>query len=339
MEGKEIAGLQGQVERLRQEVTASEEKRRDLASRLGRLQEEQDKARREIERLHHEVAARQELIEGMESTRTWRLRRALRSLRERCRSLQVRPADKRGFRGTDIPLPPQSFIDTIGGGDFEGIGNGIFGLLREQCRVQPTDSILDIGSGCGRIAIPFTRFLTSGTYCGFDVIQPMVEWCRENISSRHPNFHFQHADLSNTFYNPAGREDASGFAFPYADATFDIVFAASIFTHLLPNSARRYAAETARVLRKRGRALLTFFVLDDEFRRRQAAGTAYLPFPHGYDHYAVMDENQPEAVVAYEESYAKELLKDAGLNVEKLSYGFWRASDEGPFQDWILVSR
>jgi ubiquinone/menaquinone biosynthesis C-methylase UbiE len=102
---------------------------------------------------------------------------------------------------TGCTTPPREFISAVSGGDFDDfdeIGQHLFDLIRGRCNVKPSDHILDIGSGCGRVAIPFTSYLSGGKYDGFDVVLPMVEWCREYITSRYPNFLFNHADLSNT---------------------------------------------------------------------------------------------------------------------------------------------
>src|ERR1700732_279677 len=99
-----------------------------------------------------------------------------------------------------IPLPPQQFIDSVGGGDFYQVGREVFDLVRRRCNLLPTDRILDIGSGCGRLAVPLTEYLTAeGAYDGLDIVLPMVEWCRENISTQFPRFRFHHANLKNTF--------------------------------------------------------------------------------------------------------------------------------------------
>ncbi|PZR88658.1 MAG: class I SAM-dependent methyltransferase, partial [Hyphomicrobiales bacterium] len=136
-------------------------------------------------------------------------------------------------------LPPKEFIDLIGGGDFAE-----FDLVVEKCEVTSTDHILDIGSGCGRVAIPFTEYLTTGKYDGFDVVLPMVEWCSQNITAKYPHFNFQHASLKNTKYS--NRDDvASCYVFPFENDTVDIVFATSVFTHLVTGSARQYAKEIA----------------------------------------------------------------------------------------------
>lgn len=64
--------------------------------------------------------------------------------------------------------------------------------------------MLDVGSGIGRMARPLTKFLTSGSYVGIDIVPRGIEWCQRHITSRYPNFTFQHADVYNKEYNPTG---------------------------------------------------------------------------------------------------------------------------------------
>lgn len=228
-----------------------------------------------------------------------------------------------------IPLPPGAFMDAVAGEHVTDaihvhIGEVLFQTIVQHCAVLPSDRILDIGSGCGRVATPFAGYLTGGTYDGIDIVLPMVQWCRENISSRRPNFQFHHADLSNTLYSSSGG-DASHYRFPFRDDCFDVVFATSVFTHLMPASAQQYAREIARVLKKGGgRALLTFYLLNDSFRRRRAEGVKDMAdFPDQMDGYSVMNRDNPEAVLAFEESDAVRLLTEAGLHIHNLSLGAW----------------
>lgn len=238
-----------------------------------------------------------------------------------------------------IGTPPREFIDAVGGGDFERVGNMLFELVRDRCDVLPSDKILDIGSGCGRVAVPFTRYLDrQAAYDGFDIVEPMVDWCRQNITSAFPNFNFKHVSLKNTLYSDSGG-DASIFKFPYEDSRFDVVFATSVFTHLLPDSAKRYAEEVARVLKRDGgRALLTFFIVNDDYRRARARAETSIDFKRLGD-YSVTDRNNPEAVIAYEMEAARKILESSGLQIDAFSYGFWRVKDGWTFQDAFLVSR
>lgn len=240
-----------------------------------------------------------------------------------------------------IPIPPAEFRrlvhgEPIGEEDHARIGDECFSVIKERCALRPSSTVLDIGCGCGRIATPMSSFLTSGIYHGVDIVRPMVDWCTDNISLRHPHFHFHHADLSNTVYRTSGKP-ADSYVFPFSDDTFDVIFAMSVFTHLLPASAAQYAREISRMLKpESGRALLTFFVTNDRWRE-----TARSSFPTLYqcDGYSVTDKSNPEAVVAFEENDARRLLQQAGLHIEHLSFGQWSQNPNGwTYQDAFLVS-
>ncbi len=244
-----------------------------------------------------------------------------------------------------IASPPLEFMAAVAGepvtaDSHHAIGQSLFETVRKVCRVKPTDAILDIGSGCGRVAVPLTGFLDRGTYDGVDIVLPMVKWCQQNITPGFPNFRFHHADLKNTLYSDAG-QDAAGYTFPFKDASFDVIFATSVFTHLVPKSAFRYAQEIARVLRPTtGRALLTFYLTHDDYRARVSRGeTLAATFPHQLDGYSVSRLDNPEAVTAYEEAGAAKMLRDAGLSVDSISRGWWSGNKSGwTHQDGLLVS-
>src|SRR5436190_20773342 len=104
-------------------------------------------------------------------------------------------------------------------------------------RLEASHRVLDVGCGCGRMAIPLTRYLdATGSYEGFDIAATAIDYCRRQITPRHPNFRFKVADIHNGTYNPAGRTSAANFAFPYEQGEFDFAFATSVFTHLLPEA-------------------------------------------------------------------------------------------------------
>jgi SAM-dependent methyltransferase len=165
-----------------------------------------------------------------------------------------------------------------------------------------------------------------------------VDWCKANISTRTSHFHFHHADLSNTRYRTEEGQPADSYVFPFPDGTFDVIFATSVFTHLIPASAKQYAREVARLLKpESGRGLLTFFLTNDGFRRRREA--AKVAFPLQCDGYSVNVRDNPEAVVAYEEADACAMLRNASLSIEELSLGQWSLNPGWTHQDVFVVSR
>ncbi|MBI4776101.1 MAG: class I SAM-dependent methyltransferase, partial [Deltaproteobacteria bacterium] len=113
-------------------------------------------------------------------------------------------------------LPPQRMIDFVGEGDFKVVGETFLTYLKNLAGLKPHEAILDLGCGCGRMAIPLTRYLNAeGAYRGCDIYKEGVEWCTQHIASKFPNFRFECVDIYNKRYNPDGKESASVFRFPY----------------------------------------------------------------------------------------------------------------------------
>ena len=184
-------------------------------------------------------------------------------------SLRLRALDARDrLTGRADPLIPPRRRQFVGRGDFAATGEEFLAHFLELAGLAPADRVLEVGCGIGRMARPLARFLdpAQGSYEGFDVDREGIGWCRRAYARRHPNFRFQVADLYNRRYHPGGQHSASEYRFPYDDASFDLVIATSVFTHLLEQEADHYLAETARVLAPGGRLFATFFVLDDDSR-------------------------------------------------------------------------
>ena len=159
---------------------------------------------------------------------------------------------------SDELIPPKSkiFVGTV---DFkEGAQEGIDRLIRMDV-IAPESRVLDIGCGIGRLAIPLTRYLKSGSYDGLDIVPSGIDWCNEHIAGKYPNFHFTLADVFNKEYNPGGHVSASDYTFPYPDDAFDLVLLISVFTHMLPEDTHRYIAEISPRVAPRG-ALLGYLL-------------------------------------------------------------------------------
>ena len=236
-------------------------------------------------------------------------------------------------------MPPWG-LRFVGDGDFTEIGERIVGFLQRFSGLRPEDSILDAGCGIGRLAVPLTSYLTTGSYEGFDIVRPAIRWCTRNITSKHQNFRFTWADIYNKHYNPKGRLTATSWKFPYQDSSFDVVVLSSVFTHMLPDGFRAYLAEVFRVLKPNGRCWSSLFLLNSESRELMSSGRAILKLPHRYsEHCFVLDPRFPETTVGYEEEFVKREYIRAGLH-PTLLYGSWcgRAAAVD-YQDVVLVSR
>jgi SAM-dependent methyltransferase len=225
----------------------------------------------------------------------------------------------------NAPLIPPRAITSVGSGDFRTIGEQFLGYFREFARLVPSDRVLDVGCGIGRMAVPLTRYLDrSGSYDGFDVVPHAVEWCRRRITPRFPNFRFRCVSVRNDDYNPEGAIGATDFTFPYDDASFDFVFLTSVFTHMLPRDSSHYLAEIRRVLAPGGRCFSTWFVLTEESRALIAQARSTLAFRYPLEHGMTTNANTPGEAIAVDEAHVRDAHVAAHLVIdEPIRYGNW----------------
>jgi len=275
----------------------------------------------------------------MKAAPRWRPGRIAQSLRLRARDLADRA------RGRGDPLVPPRRMWFVGEGDFRDTGDAYLVAMVDLAGLRRDERVLDVGCGIGRMARPLTGHLSpAGSYEGFDPAASAVAWCRNAYTQRHPHFRFLHVDVRNAVYNPAGREPAASLKFPYDDADFDFSLATSVFTHIVPAEADHYFGEIARVMRPAGRAMLTFFLLDDESRRLQASGGGVLSFTESHGPAAHIADQPPERAIAYDEAWVRERLAKHGLAVREPVRGAWRARPQEPdprrlFQDVVICDR
>jgi len=223
-------------------------------------------------------------------------------------------------------------------------------LLRAFGGLRASSRVLDLGCGLGRVAFPLRRALVDGTYDGVDVVREKIDFLRERFTPRYPAFRFHLLDVANTAYNPGGAVAHDGdISLPFDDRSFDVVIGASLFTHLVPITARRYLAEIGRLLADGGRCTLSLFLLDvfDEGRPRTglSAGEAF-SFAHRYTDeagaVAVSSLESPELMVAWPLGLLEPLAAAAGLRlVSPPRLGQWSgaAADWTWWQDLVVLER
>jgi SAM-dependent methyltransferase len=239
--------------------------------------------------------------------------------------------------------PPEALIDAVTGGNFEAGGREFIDHLIRFGGLRPSDRVLDVGCGIGRVAVPLVPYLESGSYEGFDVHEEAIRWCEANIATRAPRFHFKTVPVQSGWFNPWGNEAAEDLTFPYPDDEFDFAFAISLFTHLLAPATERYLAEIARVLKPGGRWLLTFFLIPEEGHPEPSPEWPSPPeWPGGmrFNHEAqgcrLMDPHHPERAVAHEEAWLMPAIARSGLSVRTVHRGYWPGRHGLSFQDVVL---
>jgi SAM-dependent methyltransferase len=246
---------------------------------------------------------------------------------------------------SDLPVPPREmrlWVGPFGNEElFRRSGRETVALLESMCELRPDHAVLDVGCGCGRVALALADFLSpAGRYLGFDAGLPPVEWCKEHIEPRRPNFRFVHVDVRHPGYHPGGTVSPEVFPFPCESATFDIVLLSSIFTHLLPAAVEAYTREVARVLRPGGRCLISYLLMNEAAREAVATGATIFDFRHWLGPCATFAPGEPTEGLAYREDYALGLLRASGLEVEEVRYGDWRRVRSYEIQhDWVAAVR
>jgi len=190
--------------------------------------------------------------------------------------------------------------------------------------LRPEHRVLDIGCGIGNLAIGLKDYLRGG-YDGIDIHPEAVAWCQQAITPRYPSFRFHRADVSSHAYNPGGNLAAGAYRFPFPDRTFDFIFLASVFTHMMPDAVERYLHEISRLLTPGGACVESYFLLNDDTRPGVEAGRSFMSF--GISHPSgvclLHDAAVPEAAVAYDEAFVRQLHGQAGLSIHDVRRGLW----------------
>jgi len=130
------------------------------------------------------------------------------------------------------------------GGQFEAFGIIEMEMLRHY-GLRPEHTLIDVGCGSGRLAIPLSRS-HPGRYIGTDLVPDLLDHARARCNR---------ADWR---FEPAG----TGMAIPAPDRSADIVCFFSVLTHLLHEQSFLYLEEARRVLRPGGKVVFSFL----EFR-------------------------------------------------------------------------
>jgi SAM-dependent methyltransferase len=242
-----------------------------------------------------------------------------------------------------LPTPPQEMISHVGsvsGENFREIGMILvcdliqFGLL-----TNPNARIADIGCGCGRIAMLVVPALSnSGSYHGFDTWSEGIRWATENITSHYPNSVF--TTLSDTQEKTGYRADFF-HSIDLDDNSCDLVLATSLFTHLRYNAVFSYMREIHRIMKKGGRAYLTFFIYDEESRHAIPNADRNLES----DEYGFYQIDGGYAVSYFKEKTILGVINESACTLHIKKFGFWRGDKykedrwPGGYQDLCILTK
>ena len=166
------------------------------------------------------------------------------------------------------PLPPPNLIFLVTGDEspiwFLNSGRNHSRAIREilakhNLKIEQFTSVLDFGCGVGRIMRHWSS--TRGpAWHGTDYNPQLVEWCREHLKFSQFNVNTLSGKL------------------PYADESFDFIYAYSVFTHLKEELQFFWINELSRVLKPGG---YIYFTTHGEFYLESLTGAEREAFQKG----------------------------------------------------------
>ncbi|MGA9119171.1 MAG: class I SAM-dependent methyltransferase [Bacteroidota bacterium] len=214
-------------------------------------------------------------------------------------------------------------------------------LLQQYAELTAGSSLLDIGCGCGQLALELSDVLgPHGRYEGWDINPGAIGWCRRSLQKTHPNYSFQLLEVRNGLYRPSTGSNAAHYVLPQAPPS-TIVVLKSVFTHMLPDAVMNYLHQIPRLMTDDGRCVASFFLLNDNQRRLGMEGCNRVTFVPFGDGVAVADPHVPEAIVAFEQKNINDMIRDAGLRLlGPPLVGRWTGDPRGiTHQDILILER
>lgn len=202
--------------------------------------------------------------------------------------------------------------------------------------------ILDIGCGCGRIAIHFLDYLSEqGKYIGLDIDKNFISFCSDNISAAKDNFQFEFMDVYNGAYGRECKIKASDVSFPIKDESMDIVIMWSVFTHMNLGDIDSYLKEIHRVLKKGGKFIASLNLLNEFILNQIELDKSNLDIKYKVDENSnTLFPEVPEWGFAHNEEKLKMLYWKQGFLIKEIKYGVWpHKGNEGEFHDIIIVEK
>lgn len=224
-------------------------------------------------------------------------------------------------------MPPLEMRQLVGQTDVAAFENSTGRPIFDFVDDNAFKAVFDFGCGCGRIARQLIQQQPRPErYIGIDLHAGMIAWCQRNLEPHAPGFRFLHHDVYNFHFNPTGIRDKV-LPFPAESATFTLVEAWSVFTHLTEEEALQYLHEAARILAPNGVFHSTWFLFDksDSFPMMTESQNALY-----------VSHRDPSAAVIYDREWLRATASSAGLSI----YNVWPVKPAARGFQWhVLMSQ
>lgn len=196
--------------------------------------------------------------------------------------------------------------------------------------------VLDVGCGWRMAKALLDKNLPIGAYVGVDVFAESIEFLQSSVTDE--RFSFQLLDAHNAMYNPTGKPLTDIASLPVAEASFDIIWLFSVFTHLAPHDYAAMLKLLRPYVKPDGRLLFSLFIneptpggmgfidsvtkqwesqaiREDQLSNRAAQGFAQRRAPGFVD----FDPAQPLKWALYSREHALELFDGTGWEIESVN--------------------
>ncbi|MGK7918633.1 MAG: class I SAM-dependent methyltransferase, partial [Trichodesmium sp.] len=176
-------------------------------------------------------------------------------------------------------------------------------------------------------------------YEGIDFSEKVIDWAKQEITSRKPNFNFHWHNIYHPLYNSNGIMSMKEFILPYPEASFDVVCVSNLFTHLSAIDFRHYLQQIQRVLKVGGKCLFACFLINYESQKLIADGKTSQHLVNEIEGGFCLDPELPEKTIGFEESLLIDWIKESGLIIVDKYYGSWCGRKSFSRQDLIIVEK
>lgn len=232
-------------------------------------------------------------------------------LAAKCKKILLPKRDYVAYRGSRLPPREMRFNGPDHADEAFLLASASYEARRVVDRLgyDPSQLLVDIGCGQGRLAIGLARHFRTARYLGLDVSARSIAWCKKHIAGRYPSYEFQHLNLVNARYNPDGRTLSREFHLPVDAGAAGIVYVWGVVTNMEPDHLPVYAGEISRMLRAGGEAFLTANVEDN-----------VPPVSINPPNYVSFEYHGPLHIVRYERAHFLEVFALAGLTLKAFDY-------------------
>lgn len=193
-------------------------------------------------------------------------------------------------------------------------------------------SVLDMGCGWRMSKAILDNDLPVAHYAGIDVFAESIEFLSSNVSDE--RFSYYLLDSHNEMYNPGGKPLADFTELPVHEASFDLVWLFSVFTHLAPHDYAVMLKLLRPYVKPQGKLVFSVFLNEETAgghgfidnvnrafskalaKSRDVQDKFAENYTAGVPEFVDFDPENPLKWAIYRRDYAMELIEGTGWTVD-----------------------